>query len=378
MLLLLSPGADPCPELKALSQASQSGGFSEISLGQGQVNQAEAALQEACRNGSWILLSNLQLALNWLPRLEGFLRSPMCTSDRNSSTRIWLTTEECSGFYSGLAGLCLKLAYEPPEGVKRNVKKSLQQLQQRQSELGDVKKMVLLSWLHGILQERRRFVPQGWIKEYDWSEADLDAACELVMKAGSSGEHDDWEEGRGLLDVAVYGGRLQDDYDMRALRAILRCIWSREVYKGRQKLGGTLNVQEATLGDPVRAVDRLSDLESPQDYFGLPANAHRTWEKSASKRALALLKGILFSVIYFLSCIFLFLFCIFRFLYFSLFSLFLIIFSHFLYFFLSSIFDFILFLSSLPFFPICGELKLKQKKKQWQAKAATHQSAHKH
>ncbi|XP_051159645.1 cytoplasmic dynein 2 heavy chain 1 [Leptopilina boulardi] len=293
VLLLLSPGADPCPELKSLAagHVSQAAGFIEVSLGQGQVNQAEAALQEACRNGSWILLSNLQLALNWLPRLEGFLRSPMCTVDKNPSTRIWLTTEECLGFYPGLAGLCLKLAYEPPEGVKRNVKKSLQQLVQ-QSELGDSKKIVLLSWLHAILQERRKFVPQGWIKEYDWSEADLEAACELVVKTNN----DDWDEGRGLLDVAVYGGRLQDDYDMRALRSILRNIWCNEIYRGQQKLGGILNVQEATLGDPVRSIDRLNDLESPQDYFGLPANAHRTWEKSASKRALALLKDIVVRV----------------------------------------------------------------------------------
>lgn len=134
-------------------------------------------------------------------------------------------------------------------------------------------------------------MPQGWIKEYDWSEADLEAACQLVVKGRSSKEYDDWEEGRGLLDVAVYGGRLQDDYDMRALRSILRNIWSKKVYQGQQKLGNILNVQEATLGDPVRAIDRLNDIESPQDYFGLPANAHRNWEKSASKRTLALLKG---------------------------------------------------------------------------------------
>lgn len=51
VLLLLSPGADPCPELKSLAagHVSQAAGFIEVSLGQGQVNQAEAALQEACR-----------------------------------------------------------------------------------------------------------------------------------------------------------------------------------------------------------------------------------------------------------------------------------------------------------------------------------------
>lgn len=108
------------------------------------------------RSGSWILLSNLQLALNWLPRLDSILRSPVCTTQKHSNTKIWLTTEECSGFYQGLSGLCLKLAYEPPEGVKRNVKQSLLQLRQRQPPLRDQGTMLLISWLHAILQERRK------------------------------------------------------------------------------------------------------------------------------------------------------------------------------------------------------------------------------
>lgn len=108
------------------------------------------------REGSWILLSNLQLALNWLPRLDSILRSTICTKEKNPNTRIWLTTEECSGFYGGLSGLCLKLAYEPPEGVKRNAKRSILQLKQRQPPLPDQGKTLLISWLHAILQERRK------------------------------------------------------------------------------------------------------------------------------------------------------------------------------------------------------------------------------
>lgn len=137
------------------------------------------------RNGSWILLSNLQLALNWLPRLESLLRSPMCTTSKNPSTRIWLTTEECSGFYPGLSALCLKLAYEPPEGVKRNMKKSLQQLRQVQTNNDGAVAVMVLSWLHATLQERRNFVPQGWIRSYEWNDSDLEAAYELVIKETS-------------------------------------------------------------------------------------------------------------------------------------------------------------------------------------------------
>lgn len=106
----------------------------------------------------------------------------MCTTNKNSSTRIWLTTEECTGFYPGLAGLCLKLAYEPPEGVKRNIKRSLQQLRQTQRDDNAATAVLVLSWLHATLQERRNFVPQGWIKSYEWNESDLEAAYELIVK----------------------------------------------------------------------------------------------------------------------------------------------------------------------------------------------------
>jgi hypothetical protein len=76
----------------------------------------------------------------------------------------------------------LKLAYEPPEGVKRNIKRSLQQLQQTQRDDDAATAVLVLSWLHATLQERRNFVPQGWIKSYEWNESDLEAAYELVVK----------------------------------------------------------------------------------------------------------------------------------------------------------------------------------------------------
>lgn len=51
VLLLLSPGADPGSELRALADnnVASATGFMEVSLGQGQVAQAETALESACR-----------------------------------------------------------------------------------------------------------------------------------------------------------------------------------------------------------------------------------------------------------------------------------------------------------------------------------------
>jgi len=49
VLLLLSPGTDPGPELSVLAEKHTSAGFTEVSLGQGHVTQAELALEAACR-----------------------------------------------------------------------------------------------------------------------------------------------------------------------------------------------------------------------------------------------------------------------------------------------------------------------------------------
>ncbi|XP_023289902.1 cytoplasmic dynein 2 heavy chain 1 [Orussus abietinus] len=295
VLLLLSPGADPGPELRGLaaSRGVPVPGFSEVSLSRGQVAQAEAALETACRNGDWLLLSNLQLAPTWLPHLEALLRSPVYAL-RKPETRVWLTTEQSSGFYPGLAGLCLKVAYEPPEGVKRNAKGSLRQLRLRQRGSEEAAGTLMLAWLHAVLQERRRFVPQGWTREYEWSEADTEAACELVVKGTTTkkGETVDWEAGQGLLDAAVYGGRIQDSYDSRALTAILRSVWSKDVFSGREKLGGVVNVPEAVSQDALRVLDRLGEDDLPDEYFGLPANALGAWERSTAESALARLRGM--------------------------------------------------------------------------------------
>lgn len=101
----------------------------------------------------------------------------------------------------------------------------------------------------------------------------------------------DWQIGRGLLDVAIYGGRLQDDYDARALRSMIRNIWSKDIFEGRRKLGDVLKVTD-TMGDPVKLLEIMDDVDSPKEYFGLPANAHRAWERAAAEKALTYLKGI--------------------------------------------------------------------------------------
>lgn len=133
-----------------------------------------------------------------------------------------------------------------------------------------------------------RFVPHGWNKPYEWSEADLETATHLVMKNSLD---DQLETERGLLDAAIYGGRILDGFDVLALEAIMREVWSKEVINGNVKLGGVLSLPDSCR-DSGAALDQLSDVDLPKEYFGLPANANRSWERSAAEAALAIFKGI--------------------------------------------------------------------------------------
>lgn len=93
-----------------------------------------------------------------------------------------------------------------------------------------------------------------------------------------------------MLDVAVYGGRLQDDYDARALRSMIRDVWSRDIFDGRRKLGNVLKITDTVLSDPVKSLENLDDVDSPKEYFGLPANAYRAWERATAENALTYLE----------------------------------------------------------------------------------------
>jgi dynein heavy chain 2 len=40
--------------------------------------------------------------------------------------------------------------------------------------------MFILSWFHALLQERRTYIPQGWVKYYEFSYGDLMAGVQLL------------------------------------------------------------------------------------------------------------------------------------------------------------------------------------------------------
>jgi dynein heavy chain 2 len=54
--------------------------------------------------------------------------------------------------------------------------------------------LFILSWFHALIQERRTYIPQGWVKYYEFSYGDLKAGETLLtdILKESQGKNPQW------------------------------------------------------------------------------------------------------------------------------------------------------------------------------------------
>lgn len=134
-------------------------------MGQGQETKAISILQEAAKSGCWVTLKNLHLVTSWLPLLCQNLQ----TLDADVNFRLWLVTEPHALFSPVLSQQCLKIAYEPPEGIKYNLLRNYATWGEHYiAKLNPTSARIffVIACLHAILQERRTYIPQGIIYNF--------------------------------------------------------------------------------------------------------------------------------------------------------------------------------------------------------------------
>lgn len=159
VLVVISPGSDPSEELRSLAATMRVPALHEVAMGQGQAEVAIAKLRQAAAEGHWVFLKNLHLMTFWIPTLEKELSS-LTPSD---NFRLWLTAEPHPKFSATLSETCLKVTYEAPPGVKRNLQRTLAAWGSEAFSRGSpsrARSLFALAWFHAIAQERRTFIPQ--------------------------------------------------------------------------------------------------------------------------------------------------------------------------------------------------------------------------
>lgn len=48
--------------------------------------------------------------------------------------------------------------------------------------------LFVLAWFHAIVQERRKYIPQGWVKLYEFNDTDLTAGLKVLNQRLEKGK----------------------------------------------------------------------------------------------------------------------------------------------------------------------------------------------
>eukprot|EP01135_Chromosphaera_perkinsii_P005308 Nk52_evm1s338 gene=Nk52_evmTU1s338 len=299
ILIMISPGSDPTTELQDLaSQIVGRQSFHEVAMGQGQADIAIEKLRNCSVNGEWLCLKNLHLVINWLPDLEKEIKSLKV----HKNFRLWLTTEHHDKFSAILLQNSLKVTYEAPPGVKKNLLMTYDSWTPDFISKGTPLRsqaLFILAWFHAIMQERRTYIPQGWTKFYEYTRADLRAAAEIIDTLCTRSSNPQWVFVHGLFENAIYGGRVDNMYDFRVVSAYVTNFFNTEVFgmltggassRLTKKLGANLALPTSNHhGDYMALINSLGDADTPS-IFGLPPNVERSQQRTLSNKIISQLK----------------------------------------------------------------------------------------
>jgi dynein heavy chain len=296
VLYLLTAGADPTSMIEELARKRKMAQPPSVtSMGEGQELPAQASIDNAFITGSWVILSNSHLAIEYMGQMEHILNPKDKVIDPNF--RLWITCEATKEFPLGLLQMAIKVTIEPPKGLKAGLSKTFntmvnQDFLEKVEPYDKWRSMVFtLCFLHSIVQERRKFGALGFCKAYEFNTADLEASllyCENHMnKQQSLGQPYSWPAMQYMVTQVQYGGRITDAEDNNMFDTYGK-LW---VYEGCLTQNYCFNqavtdfvymvpdvLEHARFMDYI---NRMPGKDAPP-IFGLHPNADLTFRKNES------------------------------------------------------------------------------------------------
>ncbi|XP_047469503.1 dynein beta chain, ciliary-like [Penaeus chinensis] len=285
IFFILSPGVDPLKDVErlgySLGYTCENRRLHNVSLGQGQEKVAEEAIQIAAREGHWVILQNIHLVRQWLPRLEKKLE--IHADGAHQEYRVFMSAEPASKpenhiLPQGILESAIKITNEPPRGMQANLHKALNNFTQDTLEMcskeAEFKSLLFsLCYFHACVAERRKFGSQGWNRPYPFNTGDLTISVNVLFNYLEANSKVPWEDLRYLFGEIMYGGHITDDWDRRLCRTYL------EEFLHPDQLDGELNLAPGFPAPPNldysgyhSYIDTCLPQESPHLY-GLHPNA---------------------------------------------------------------------------------------------------------
>lgn len=288
LLLSSAPGFDASFKVDQL--AKELGvKYTAVALGSAEGFEiAEKAIDKALQSGSWVLLKNVHLATDWLNEVE----QKIFRAIPHQNFRLFMTMEFSEKIPNTLLRESMKFIFELPDGVKASISRTFGSvIVPARSDTDPVERSrlhFLLGWLHSVILERMRYHPIGWSKKYEFNEADLRCAMDLVDEyIDLQGQRHNlpidkipWDAIRSVLINNIYGGKIDNEYDALILKSLVEQYFSVKSFDINSSMvpeltDEGLKIPEATTTSQFASwIKSLPANESPV-WSGLPHNAEK-------------------------------------------------------------------------------------------------------
>jgi dynein heavy chain len=287
IIFVLSAGSDPFASLQKFAQDKQKE-YKSISLGQGQGPRAEALIDEAHQQGSWVVLQNCHLSTSWMPKLDRMLEMADAAKIHREY-RLWLTSYPSNNFPVTILQNAVKVTNEAPKGLRANLLGSYQMDPISSPEFfssctrePEMKKFVYaLCFFHAVCLERRAFGPLGWNISYEFTESDLRISVRQIGMFLDDFPHEiPLKALTYMTGECNYGGRVTDKMDRCLLMVLMHTYYNKDILEEGYEFAENYKIPPiGEHNDYLDAVQALPAL-TPPSVFGFHENATLTKDQN--------------------------------------------------------------------------------------------------
>ena len=252
---------------------------------------ADALLASGTKRGGWVMLKNVHLCTDWLKEVL-VKRIQALGSSTHKDFRLFITSEINPRLPTGMLRISDKIVAEAPTGVKASLSRFFSSIPKDRFESPVRNRLyLLLGWIHAVIQERLRYVPQGWTEKYEFTEADAIHALDVIDSLLDDGkgrvtldpEKLPWDAIRATLCRSIFGARITDDADQKVLDDLVNYLFSQKSFdvdfKLVQSSADGPKMPEGNTRDAYR--DWIEELPeyTPPEWIGLDSSAEKEREK---------------------------------------------------------------------------------------------------
>ncbi|XP_031619236.1 LOW QUALITY PROTEIN: dynein heavy chain 7, axonemal [Contarinia nasturtii] len=298
LLFILSSNYDPIKSIRQLAETQliDPNRLTSLSMGQQQNSSAIKLIEDGIKSGDWVILQNCHLATDFMCTLERICDN-LAPDTTNQDFRLWLTSNSTHIFPLSIIHGSVKLVNEPPKTLRTTLMRTFSSQPviddnwiSENKHSNQLKALIYsLSFLHGIILERRNYNSIGWNYPYDFNDIDLFMSIYQFYEYLNAFKSIPFEILQILIAECIYGGHMNDFSDRKCLKFFTEHFCSRMILEhGKLANDTTLANVEAYFPHNYSTIDSIVshikclDGKSDAEICGLHYNANTLRQRNES------------------------------------------------------------------------------------------------